>query len=102
LPAESPAAATTRQGPQARIRGRGGVDRPHSVNRLDVEYGQFVVLEILRVEGIFDGDVDNWLLQPEDRVEQADQTGAVLRGAKGLLEGEVIDRADSKRHGRRQ
>ena len=78
------------------------VNRPRPINRLDVELGEFVLLEILGVEGIIKCDVDDRLFRSEDRVQQADQAGAVLRRPEGLLEGEIDDRADSKRHGKRQ
>ena len=78
------------------------VDRPRAIDRLDVQNRQFVVLEILQVEGIFEGDLDDRRLRLENRVEQTDQGDAVLRGPKGFLEGKIIDGANSKRHGGRR
>ena len=49
------------------------VNRPRAISRLDVENRQLVVLEILGVEGVLEGNIDNRLLRPEDRVQQADQ-----------------------------
>ena len=60
---------------------------------------QLVVLEILQVEGFSRVTSTIGFFRLEDRVEQADQGDAVLRRPEGLLEGEIVDRSDSKRHG---
>ena len=75
------------------------VNRPRAINRLDVENRQFVLLEILDVEWVLQRDLDDRRFRPENRVEQADQGDAVLPRAECLLEGEIVDRSDSKRHG---
>ena len=61
------------------------VNRPCAVDRLDIEKRQFVLLEILRVEGVVEGDFDNRLLRPEDRVEQVDQAARFSGVPKVIL-----------------
>ena len=45
------------------------VNRPRAIDRLDIENREFVVDEILEVEGVIKGNLDDRLSRLEDRAE---------------------------------
>ena len=75
------------------------VDRPRCVGGLDIQDRQLVLLKIYRIVGILQLHLDNRRRQIEDRVEQTDQNDGVFRRPENLLEGKIVGRADSNRHG---
>ncbi len=74
------------------------VDRPRTIDGLDVKNGQLIVLEILQVEGVGKRDLDDRRAGIENRIQQADQGNTILWGPERAFERIIISGADSKRH----
>jgi len=67
------------------------VDRPAPSIALTSRIDSLSSLEILQVEGVFRGDLDDRRLRLENRVEQTDQGDAIAAVPKIFFEGKIID-----------